>query len=81
MSRHIRTNFKERKRRRLEEAVVRQEHWSGLSFEQQLGALDSRRGESTKQRARIATQIVERDKPKTKPKGKQQHRQRRKDKK
>jgi hypothetical protein len=49
---------------RQEEALERQEHWSSLSFEQQLADIDMRLGEgvgATKQRARIAKAIVDRD--------------------
>jgi hypothetical protein len=70
---------------RQKDAKTRQEDWTALSFEQQLAILDVRLGKglgATKQRARIAKQIVERDKPQPeKKKQGKQRRQRRQDKK
>jgi hypothetical protein len=52
------------------EAMERQEAWSKLTPEQQLKALDSRPGESKRQRARLQLLIEKRKhQPKPEPKG------------
>lgn len=59
------------------DAKVRQEYWSGLTFAQQIEALDLRLGKgegATKQRARIARAIEAAKQPKPKKPGKRKQR-------
>jgi len=56
-----RKNFESRVAARKEQAVERQEYWSGKSLEDQISALDTRGVTATKQRAKIARAIVKRD--------------------
>lgn len=67
MSNHPRTDLKDL---RIKEAAERQEAWSKLTPEAQLKALDSRPGESKRQRARLEALIEKRKhQPKPEPKG------------
>lgn len=67
MSNHPRTDLKDL---RIKEAAERQEAWSKLTPEAQLKALDSRPGESKRQRARLEALIEKRKhQPKAEPKG------------
>ena len=63
MSNHPRTDLKEM---RVREAAERLEAWQKLTPEQQLKALDSRPGESKRQRARLEA-LIEKRKHQAKP--------------